>query len=481
MARRPLTPLGARRRHAARLALYLSLATSALVGVGLGRVASEVVRRAPEVDDDSAEWLGIDFAALPEVSLLQRYVAINTSYPDGDELAGARFLETELARRGIHGQVEYLGRGRANFWAILEGSEPGAVVLHHHIDVEEAHESADWAYAPFSGTIDGPWMYGRGVYDMKSLAIAQMVALFDLQADTPRPRKSVIYLATGGEETGSDLGMRWLVRQHPELVRRFDLMLTEGGAVDATTPTQIKYWGIEFGQKHFVDLHFCSSSRERLEDLRSDLLAYGKPDWPLHLSPEAREFALRYGASRDLGLYRQLLLRPDELLLEADRFAQLTPILKALFRNEIHASVVTAAPGGGWELLAKLHLFPGQPVAEGLAAALPSGIASGVSMTMRDPGGAHAVTSLSHPAYQVLEDAVRTAYPHAVVGPLFSSWTASDARFVRDLGRPAFGFSPFLIVSSDTYYVGGPNERISLAGYVKGVRLYSKVLRRLAN
>ena len=90
-------------------------------------------------------------------------------------------------------------------------------------------------------------------------------------------------------------------------------------------------------------------------------------------------------------------------------------------------------------------------------------------------------TPLAHPAFASLEAAVLAAHPGVPVGPLFSSWTGSDARFVRDLGIPAFGFSPFLIVSADTYYVGGPNERISLAGYVRGVRLYSDALRRLVD
>ena len=65
------------------------------------------------------------------------------------------------------------------------------------------------------------------------------------------------------------------------------------------------------------------------------------------------------------------------------------------------------------------------------------------------------------------------------MGPYFLPWTATDSRFFRSAGVPSYGFSPFLIMNTDTLQVDQANERMSLPGYVDGVTLYREVVRRL--
>ena len=208
-------------------------------------------------------WSGVDFLALPEVQLLREYIAIDTSEPDANELPGAEFLARQLAAAGLAPHVERLAGGRANVWAFVEGEDPRAIVLAGHIDVEPAKGSEDWKYPPFGGVIDGPWMYGRGIYDMKSLTIAQLLATIDVARDAAatgrRPKRSILFLATSGEEIGSETGTRWILRAHPELVARMGVVLTEGGVVEATSADEVKYWGIEFAQKRFTEIVFCSA------------------------------------------------------------------------------------------------------------------------------------------------------------------------------------------------------------------------------
>ncbi len=59
----------------------------------------------------------------------------------------------------------------------------------------------------------------------------------------------------------------------------------------------------------------------------------------------------------------------------------------------------------------------------------------------------------------------RAAHPEAPVGPYFLPWAATDARFFRGAGLPAYGYSPFVIPVTDTLHVGGANERMALSGY----------------
>jgi len=295
------TPLIRKNRLAARLALYLSPVLFAFVVWGVVEVAGRL-----GID---MGWHGEDFSEIGSVQLLREYLRIDSSYPDGNEIPAAEFLARHLEAAGIPATVERLGRRNANVWAILEGEDPEALVLHNHVDVEPADEP-DWRHPPFGGVLDPPFIYGRGAFDMKSYAIVQLLAMLEMK-ERGGLRRSLIFLGTGSEETDSRMGTIWLLREHPELVSRFWAVLTEGGAVEAIHVEEVKYWGTEFGQKRFADVWVCDASRERLELLRQDLLA---AEAPVHgpSEPVAR-FLERYAATRDNPEIRRALRHPRRL------------------------------------------------------------------------------------------------------------------------------------------------------------------------
>src|SRR5881409_1026083 len=57
----------------------------------------------------------------PEITLLQRYVRIDTSNPPGREIEGARFLAGLLEKNGIKAEIIEPVPGRANLYARLKG------------------------------------------------------------------------------------------------------------------------------------------------------------------------------------------------------------------------------------------------------------------------------------------------------------------------------------------------------------------------
>jgi acetylornithine deacetylase/succinyl-diaminopimelate desuccinylase-like protein len=191
---------------AARLALYGSLVLVAGAAVLLVTWLGRPLRmRAHETD-----LLEIDFPSLPEVQLLSDYVRIDTSEATGDEVAGARFLARKLEEAGIPARIEVIGGRHANLYALLEGADPRPLVLHNHIDVESV-KPEEWIYPPFSAHIELPFIYGRGTFDMKSVAVAQLMAMIDLKKSGKPLRRSVLFLATSSEERGSRLGVRWIL------------------------------------------------------------------------------------------------------------------------------------------------------------------------------------------------------------------------------------------------------------------------------
>lgn len=466
--------LSARRPVASRIALYGALLVAA--------VAFIVFRsRTPEPVFDTA-WSEVDYAANEDVRRLQELVRIDTTADTGREIDAARYLAGILEGAGLPVEIEEHPGAKANLWAILEGASEEALVLHNHLDVDPIRRPEDWMAPPFEGRIDPPWIIGRGVFDMKSVTVAQLGAVLSAKQrmdETGKPPgRSLIFLATSSEETGSDPGTRHILANRPELVRRFWAVLTEGGVLEAPWVGEVKYWGTSFAQKQFLEVAATSPSAERLEQLRVTLIQALRTAPPTALVPEVRAFAAAYGPSRHHPDYRAALADPERVLADPELFGKLPELLKALFRNEAHPFAVEKSPSGGYRLRIVLHVLPGLDADAAAAELLPERLLEGIDVRIHERRGAVGGSPLDHPAYVGLIDSLlrHTGVDPARVGPYLLTRYANDGRFFRRAGIVAYGFTPFMLLSVDTMTVAGPNEKIALPAFVEGVELYRQVV-----
>lgn len=474
------SPLQNAVRSSARIALWASLAGTLAAGWFLG----EILHPVPAAGFAHAEaaqelWMGVDFEARPEVRLLQQYVAVDTSQPDPDEVAGAEFLAAQLAAAGIPSTIERLGERNANLWAFVEGDDPRAVVLLGHIDVEPPLATEGWLYPPFEGRVRGPWIYGRGMFDMKSLAVAQLLATIDVARSGRRPRRSLLFLQTSNEEAGSDTGMRWLLAERPELVARMDTVLAEGGVVEAISPTEVKYWGIEFAQKTFARVSVCAPDRESLQRLAAYIRRHAFDDPRPDVDPAVERFLAAYAPTRGLGSFSRLLARPATLPLRAPAFDRLSRFMKALFRNEVAAGRPVADPEGGWRLDLVLHLLPGEDPDAAFDRLVPPWLLAGLDRTPVALAGSGPASEIDHPDFRAIVRRTGEAHPGVPVGPFFLLQAMTDARLLRGAGVRTYGYSPFPSSVTDTLQAGLANERMQLPAYLSGVELYRSVVREL--
>lgn len=460
------TPLIRKHRGAARLTLYV-LPILLLAGtLGYIEVAGRLCR--------AFTWGEADYSRIESVRLLQEYLRFDTSHPDGNEIPAAEFLARQLEAAGIEAHVERLGDRNANMWAIIEGEDPKALVLHNHLDTDPVRDPRLWRHPPFSGTLDPPFIYGRGAFDMKSYAIAQLMATRDA-AESLRPRRSLVFLATSDEEIDSRLGTVWVLREYPRLAERFWAVLTEGGAVEAMTADRVKYWGTEIGQKRFVDVWVCGSSRQRLETLRHELNAR-RLDLNLPAPPVAEFFRL-YGPSRERPLIRRVLADPVRLFTEPD-LTLFPNHLKALLRNELAAFPVEEDPGGGYRMKVIFHLLPEANFEQAFAELVPGGL-PGLALSIDVPHEASAISPTDHEVFRAIHRHMAEIHPDFDHGPLIVPWSATDARFFRAAGIPSYGFAPFLVLSAQATKMKGANERIPAPSFVEGVASYVGLVRRL--
>jgi acetylornithine deacetylase/succinyl-diaminopimelate desuccinylase-like protein len=113
-------------------------------------------------------------------------------------------------------------RGRA-------GSTRKPIILLAHLDVVEALK-ADWSpdLDPFVFTERDGYYYGRGTADDKAMAAIFVANAYRLKRENYVPDRDIIIALTADEEGGGSNGVSWLLQNHPELVDGA-LVVNEGG------------------------------------------------------------------------------------------------------------------------------------------------------------------------------------------------------------------------------------------------------------
>ena len=96
--------------------------------------------------------------------------------------------------------VENLPFGEvSNAW-IHKGTEAPLFVFAGHTDVVPTGPEEQWAYPPFSATVDNECLHGRGSADMKTAIAAMIVACEEFVQANPSHRGSIAFLLTSDEE-----------------------------------------------------------------------------------------------------------------------------------------------------------------------------------------------------------------------------------------------------------------------------------------
>src|SRR5437763_169257 len=176
------------------------------------------------------------------------YLRIDTSNPPGNESAGAKYLQQLLARNGIPAQLVGSDPRRQSVYARLRsGTNEKALLLLSHIDVVPAVAN-EWTKPPFAGLIEQGYVWGRGALDIKSLGIAEAMAMIELKRTNAPLTRDIVFLATADEEAGGVHGAKELLDTRRDLFENVGSVLNEGG-YNETVVDRVVFWGIEVQQK----------------------------------------------------------------------------------------------------------------------------------------------------------------------------------------------------------------------------------------
>ena len=137
-----------------------------------------------------------------KVQILKDLIAINSV--NGNELEVAQYLHKLLKKYGIESKIDEFGDQRANLVAEVGNKASQKILgITGHMDTVAVNEK-EWQYSPFTATIIGDKLYGRGSSDMKSGLAAQIISLIELKEAEQLPQNGKIRLIiTAGEEYGT--------------------------------------------------------------------------------------------------------------------------------------------------------------------------------------------------------------------------------------------------------------------------------------
>jgi acetylornithine deacetylase/succinyl-diaminopimelate desuccinylase-like protein len=430
----------------------------------------------------------IDWKEVTEeaTDLLCRYIAIDTSNPPGNEEAAALFLADILRRESLESQLYQAAPDRANLSARLPGDgSKRPLILLNHTDVVPA-EPPFWQEPPFAGIVRDGVIWGRGALDMKGLAVMELMTFLLLKRHGIPLKRDVVFLALADEEMGSEAGVEWMDRHHPEVMEA-EYVLNEGGyGFTELMGVRRPIFNCSIGEKGPLWLKLTAHGTaghgsvphddNSLERLVRALYRIQSWQHPITVLPET-ELYLR-------GLHEGGFLAemPDESTLA--QAAQVNPVIRAVLTNTV--SVTTCTAGYKHNVIPALseasldcRLLPGQS-AEAFVEEV-RGIIDDPKVEIEEVYRSETVSSpVQTELFSILRDVICERIENALVLPSISPGF-TDSRLFRRRGVVAYGLIPVLLEPVEAATIHGHNERISVENLRLGTQLLFETVRRLCS
>lgn len=419
---------------------------------------------------------------------LVSYLRIDTSDPPGNETAGARFLQQILLKNGINAILVGSNPQRQGVYArIRSGTNEKALVLLHHIDVVPVAAN-EWTRPPFGGVESGGYIWGRGALDMKSLGIAELMAVLDLVRRHVPLQRDIIYLGVPDEETGGVHGCKELLDTHPELFTNVGYVLNEAG-YNETIVDKVAFWGIEVQQKValFLRIHmkgFAGHAASPPDDggtlvkLMNTLEAIEKIPTPYRLTPAVSRYFHLLGATKHDEKGEVLRAVGEPLDIE-----RIDRVLPSGYRSLLHDTIaITRIIGGICTNCLPATAFADVDIRvlddetpDAMLAKVKALMPKGGEVEVLLEGQPTPESTTDTPLYRVLSADFKKAEPGSAVAPIVSPGT-SDSRYFRARGIVAYGIAPFKVNYYDADTVHANDERIRERFFIEGVHLMRQIV-----
>jgi acetylornithine deacetylase/succinyl-diaminopimelate desuccinylase-like protein len=173
------------------------------------------------------DWAKVNPEALRH---FQALVQIDSTDPPGNETKVLEYIKKVLDAEGIPSVLVARDPARANLIARLKGNgSKRPLLIMGHSDTVRV-DPAKWTFPPFSATLQGGYVWGRGTLDDKSDLLAAMMTMILLKRSNVPLDRDVIFVSEAGEEASTGPGIEYLVNEHWAEIDA-EICLAESGGV----------------------------------------------------------------------------------------------------------------------------------------------------------------------------------------------------------------------------------------------------------
>ncbi|MCS5733950.1 M20/M25/M40 family metallo-hydrolase [Herbiconiux daphne] len=441
-----------------------------------------------------------DEGALERMRALVRIPTISRG--DAAEVDWAAFeafvAAVEELYPATHGALERELVGGHTLLFRWKGTEAGpASVLMAHYDVVAATDEG-WRHPPFAAEVTGRGddrvLWGRGTLDNKASAVSILEAVERTVTTGFAPRHD-LYLLFGHDEEVDGTGAAAVVDLLTARGVRIGLVLDEGGAVvEKLFPTvdrPVAVVGVsEKGTTMFrltVEQpggHASTPPRDTATNrLARAIVRLSKRPFPSRINPVTGRMLATVGA-HGRGAIRFVFTRVNLfrplLVLVLSRLTDETAALlhTTIAVTQLSGSLAANALAEQATAVVNARIAIGSTV-EGTRRRLERVIADpAVRVEVQSANEPAPVSQMSGPTWNLLSDAITSAYPTAIVTPYVQTG-ATDSRQFATLSRTVYRFSPFEMSSDERATLHAKDERMSVSTFFTGIRFFEGLIARL--
>ncbi len=433
--------------------------------------------------------------------IYRELIEINTGTKTGTTAPAVEAMARRLRDAGIPAADLFVGGPvpeKQNLVARLRGRGQGRpVLLLAHVDVVEALK-ADWSpdLDPFRFIEKDGYFYGRGTADDKAMAAIFVANLIRMKREGIVPDRDIIVALTADEEADGDEdnGVHWLLEKHPALVDAA-FVINEGGGGSLKDGKPF-IQSIQATEKVYTDFTLRVTNRgghssvprpdNAIYALAAGLDRLSRFSFPVQLNDVTREYFRRTAdieTPEMAAAMRAIAANP------ADANAAATLSRDPRYNSMLRTTCVATMLKGGHatnalpqlaEANVNCRIFPGMRAAE-VKAALERAVADTSIQVIpladrTSPPAVGVLPELLGPVERITAE----LFPTAKVIPTMSTG-ATDSRFFRQRGVPAFGVSGLFSDPLVDARAHGRDERMRVQSFFEGQEFLWRLTRAITS
>jgi acetylornithine deacetylase/succinyl-diaminopimelate desuccinylase-like protein len=433
--------------------------------------------------------------------IYKELVEINTGVTTGNITTAAQAMARRFREAGIPDADIFVGGPRPEKHNVVarirgrRGAEAGKpLLLLAHIDVVEALK-ADWSpdLDPFVFTERDGYYYGRGTADDKAMASIFVANVFRMKQEGWIPDRDVIIALTADEESGPANGVDWLVKNHPELVDA-GLVINEGGGGTLRDGRPL-FNGIGAAEKVTTNFTLRATNRgghssvprddNAITALADALSKVGRYKFPIQFNDVTRTFFTRTAdlEAPAMGKAMKALVKNP-----ADAAALKVVAADPRYNSMLRTTCVATGLTGGHatnalpqlaEANINCRLYPTDSP-DSVRVAFERLIAdTTVHVIIRSQRPPTPILGIPAELLQPVTRLTKEMFGDIPVIPVMGTG-ATDSRFFRARGVPAFGVSGLFSDPTVDARAHGRDERMSVKSYFEGQEFLYRLTRELA-